>query len=189
MVFPLMGPRTCSIYRCKPCSATQHSALFRTAPSHNIRHFCVRELGAMSKVNPAPSIGVSKRQGSILRWLICSLLHGPFLPHLTAKMAILRPVRGRGDSCHSEANQFRAWNWPSYPVSIGLFSICTSASDFAHLEQVTARFAVILASLAAARASLSWLGTSLPLPERRKGVRCYGPNCCRIFGRIETVEI
>jgi len=53
----------------------------------------------------------------------------------------------------------------SYPVSIGLFSICTSASDFAHLEQVSARFAVILASLATARASLSWLVTSLPLPK------------------------
>jgi hypothetical protein len=96
----------------------------------------------MSKINPALAIGVSKRQGSILRWLICSLLHAPFLPDLTAEMAILRRMRGRGDSRHSDANQFRAWNWPSYPVSIGLFSICTSASDFAHLEQVTARFAV-----------------------------------------------
>jgi hypothetical protein len=119
----------------------------------------------MSKINPALAIGVSKKHGSILRWLIFSLLHAPFLPDLTAEMAILRPVRGRGDSCHSDAIQFRAWNWPSYPVSIGLFSICTSASDFAHLEQVTARFAVILASLAAARASLSWLGTSHPLPK------------------------
>ena len=35
----------------------------RTAPSHNIRHFCVRELGAMSKANPALSIRVSKEMG------------------------------------------------------------------------------------------------------------------------------
>ena len=82
---------------CSSCDAR-----FR-APSHNIRHFCVRELGAMSKINSALSIRVSEELGSILRWLIYSLLHAPLLSDLTAEMAILRPVRGRGDSCSQYA--------------------------------------------------------------------------------------
>ncbi len=45
-------------------------------------------------------------------------------------------------------------------VSIGFTSICTSASDVARLEQVTARFAVILARLA------THYGTSSAKPNR-----------------------
>ena len=56
----------------------------RAAPRHNIQHFCVRELGAMSMINPALAIGVRKDLGSILRWLIYSLLHAPFWSDLTA---------------------------------------------------------------------------------------------------------
>jgi hypothetical protein len=75
------------------------------APSQNIQHFYVRELGAMSKINPALSIRVSKELGSILRWLIYSFLHARFLHDLTMKMAILRPVRGRSDSCRLDVSQ------------------------------------------------------------------------------------
>ena len=57
----------------------------------------------MSKVNPALSIRVSKEVGSILRWLIYSFLHAPFLSDLTAEVAILRPARLRGDSCSQYA--------------------------------------------------------------------------------------
>ena len=50
-------------------------------------------------------------------------------------MAILRPVRRRGDSCPYESNRFIARPLISYPVSMGLFSICTMRSVGAHLEK------------------------------------------------------
>jgi hypothetical protein len=80
--------------------------VLRVTPAlQNILEKGVRELGAMSKINPALSIRVSKELGSILRWLIYSFLHARFLHDLTMKMAILRPVRGRSDSCRLDARQ------------------------------------------------------------------------------------
>jgi hypothetical protein len=135
------------------------------APRHNILHFCARELGAISAAYAATRLEGSNERESMLGWLIFSSQDARFHCERTVKTALFRTVRGRGDSCPCESNRFMALPPISYPVSIGLLSICTRKSVGAHLEQLTARFSANLACLATVRASLSWFGMSFPLPK------------------------